>query len=181
MHRRVEPGFMWLRDRLPHDVTGIRSIIYGYDTSLLASESFQTIEDIARSFIARLRTIGYASSPHRPLVFLAHSLGGIILKRALLYLANSGDAHTCILNRVRAVILFGVPNRGMKTSHLLSMTADRPNTALIQTLSPESPYLPELDELFTGIASTHNLRILSVYETSRSRTTTVSAQLPNRL
>jgi hypothetical protein len=170
---------MWLRDKLPHDVTGIRSIIYGYDTSLLASESFQTIQDIARSFIARLRTIGYANSPHRSIVFLAHSLGGIILKRALLYLANSGDAHACLLDMVRAVILFGVPNRGMKTSHLLSMTADQPNTALIETLSPESSYLPELDDLFTGIANTHNLRIVSVYETSRSRTTVVRALSPN--
>jgi hypothetical protein len=43
---------MWLRDQLPHDLKQIRSILYGYDTKLLMSESFQTVEDLALSLIA---------------------------------------------------------------------------------------------------------------------------------
>jgi hypothetical protein len=48
---------MWLRGRLPQDVPGDRSIIYGYDTQLVMSESVQTIDDLALSFIQRLSSV----------------------------------------------------------------------------------------------------------------------------
>jgi len=81
---------MWLRDALPISLKHTRSILYGYDTALTMSESFQTVDDIALSFIGRLKSIGRSLPSTKPVVFIAHSLGGIILKRALLELANSG-------------------------------------------------------------------------------------------
>ena len=39
---------MWLRDSLPADLPGVQVLLYGYDTRLLESHSFQGIEDIAR-------------------------------------------------------------------------------------------------------------------------------------
>src|SRR5437868_213906 len=80
MSRGLGSNFMWLRDSLSIDVPTIRNIIYGYDTTLGHSESFQTIQDIAISFISRLRTTGRSSPSAKPVIFLAHSLGGIILK-----------------------------------------------------------------------------------------------------
>jgi len=52
--------FMWLRDQLPFDFPNVRIMIYGYDTKLLKSESFQTIDDIATSFISKLKSVGKA-------------------------------------------------------------------------------------------------------------------------
>ncbi|KAF4549767.1 Hypothetical protein D9617_20g028230 [Elsinoe fawcettii] len=48
--RSVSSSFMWLRDRLPRDMLNARSIIYGYDTTLVGSESVQEIGDIAIAF-----------------------------------------------------------------------------------------------------------------------------------
>src|SRR4051794_16624051 len=93
-------SYMWLRDFLPKHFSGARILIYGYNSGLAKSNSFQAISDIASTFrnhIAAIRSstnvsitlnfkgnstlmrIMYMKAP-RPLVFIAHSLGGIIVK-----------------------------------------------------------------------------------------------------
>lgn len=167
---------MWLRDKLPKDVPKLRSLIYGYDTKLSKSRSFQDLDDIAWSFIASLKEIRRSLPPARSLFFLAHSLGGIVLKRALVLLANgSSDEEKIILGSVKGLIFFGVPHRGMKISHFLAMAAKQPNEDLINsTLSPSSTLLPELSKDFSKIASHFNENIRYVYETVQSPLTEVS-------
>ena len=70
---------------------------------------------------------------------------------------------------VRGMILFGVPNKGMTMSHLLPMVLGQPNVALVNALSPQSIYLSDLDEQFSGIALQRRMRIISIYETKRSQ------------
>lgn len=164
---------MWVRDSLPKDLPNVRSIIYGYDTQLVKSESFQTIDDLALSFIASLKSVGRSSLSSKPLVFLAHSLGGIILKRALLLLANSGNVERHILGTVCAAMFFGVPSRGMRMSHLRPMVKERPNENLVEQLGQNSQYLPQLQEQFSGVALLQHIRMISAYETKRSRTVQV--------
>jgi hypothetical protein len=164
---------MWLRNALPRDITRIRSIIYGYDTSLLTSESFQTVEDIAITFIARLKSIGRTSFTAKPIVFLAHSLGGIVLKQALVEMASRGEMENFIFSATREIMFFGTPNRGMHIRHLLPMVKGQPNASLVKLLSPNSLYLSQLDEQFGGLALIRDVRILSFYETKQSHTTLV--------
>jgi triacylglycerol esterase/lipase EstA (alpha/beta hydrolase family) len=164
---------MWLRDKLPQDVPGVRSIIYGYDTQLVMSESVQTIDDLALSFIQRLSSIGQSFVSAKPLVFLAHSLGGILLKSALVEMANGNDKETFMLDLVRQIVFFGVPNQGMKTSHLRSMVEGQPNLELVETLTVGSTYLNNLTERFTGVSRLRVMRIISAYETKKSPTTKV--------
>ena len=167
---------MWLRDRLPQDVPKLRSLIYGYDTRLFKSHSFQDLDDIARSFIGSLKVICRSPSPAKPLVLLAHSLGGIVVKRALILLEQEGrDEEKEILNSVKGLVFFGVPHKGMGTSHLLAMVANQPNEDLIsRTLSTDSELLSELDEQFASIALRLNNNIKVVYETAESQLTEVS-------
>ncbi len=167
---------MWLRDRLPQDVPQIRSLIYGYDTKLFKSHSFQDLDDIAWSFIARLKEIRRSLAPAKPLILLAHSLGGIVLKRALVLLAHEGHAEEkMIFESVKSLVFFGVPHKGMMISHFLAMVAKQPNEDLIsKTLSLDSDLLPELHEHFTKIASSFNGNIRFVYETAESQTTEAS-------
>jgi len=160
---------MWLRDQLPVEFPQLRSILYGYDTRLLMSESFQTVDHLALSMIARLESIGLARPSAKPVLFLAHSLGGIVLKRALVEMANSGPKQKFMFGNVGGVVAFGVPGLGMETSHLLSMIDGQPNEALVAILSPDSSYLPQLDESFGGISQYSKIRLISVYETVRTR------------
>lgn len=75
---------MWLRDSLPRDTQadGIEVLTYGYDSQLPHSQSFQNIEDIASTFRKALSVVRRTEDNivPKPLVFIAHSLGGIVLK-----------------------------------------------------------------------------------------------------
>lgn len=160
---------MWLRDSLPKYLPTARIITYGYDTNLVGSQSFQTIEDIAISLIARLRSIGSTLLPAKPTIFLAHSLGGVALKQALVHIANGGKQDV-FLSKIKKIMFFGVPNRGMKVAHLLPMVQDQPNEALVHLLSEDSSYLSLLDEQFNGISFVRRMHLVSVYETQRTQT-----------
>ena len=170
---RGDSNFMWLRDQLPADIPYLRSIIYGYDSSITKSKSFQIIDDLALAFFSRLRSITKPNARARSIVFFTHSLGGIVLKRAITLAANSGQAESDLFNNVRMIFFFGVPNQGMYMSHLLAMVGDQPNEGLVKELSNNSDYLSMLDIQFSGLAVFRATRFISVYETKRSRTTKV--------
>ena len=167
---------MWLRDGLPKDVPKLRSLIYGYDTKLFKSRSFQDLDDIARSFIASLKELRRSLSRAKYLFILAHSLGGIVLKRALVLLAHDdSDEETMMLKSVKGLVFFGVPHKGMEISHFLAMAAKQPNEDLIsRTLSPSSSLLPELSRQFSEIAFGLNKKIRYAYETLESQLTEAS-------
>lgn len=162
---------MWLRDQLPMDLPFVRPIIYGYDTRLLKSQSFKSISDLALGLTEDLRTIRQSISGN--IIFLAHSLGGIVLKQAVVTLANSGVGEDQLLSKVRMICFFGVPNQGMHNQHLLAMVEGQPNQELVESLSSDAGYLPELDIRFTGLAVFRSIRFVSIYETKESLTTKV--------
>jgi hypothetical protein len=164
---------MWIRDKLPEDIPAMRQIIYGYDTSLTGNESFQVVEDLALSLIAKLRSIGRSSKTAKPIIFFAHSLGGIVLKQAMVTLAGSNGVEKLILQKIKAVFFFGVPHLGMEMSHLLDIIQGHPNEPLVRTLSREGGYLTLLNDQFRGIALFPKVRIISAYETKMSRATQV--------
>jgi len=111
-------------------------------------------------------------------VFLAHSLGGVVLKQALVMLAGSGEREKSILSQTRGAIFFGVPSYGMATSHLLAMVKDQPNRILVNDLSEESSYLRGLGKQFDGISCNRHMRLFWAYETLKSPTAMVSESLP---
>jgi hypothetical protein len=168
---------MWLRDRLPQEMPTVRSIIYGYDTSLIGSESVKGVDDISLALITKLKAIGIISPFAKPLLFLAHSLGGIVLKQAMVMMARTGNSSNLMIDSICGIVFFGVPNHGMKVSHLLPMVEDRPNAHLVDLLSTSSDYLQSLDQQFSGITTYKSIRILSAYETKRSATTQVCVGL----
>lgn len=167
---------MWIRDEAPSHVPGMRAILYGHDSRLVNSTSSQLICDIARDFIEQLRLGQWTLSYAKPLVFLAHSLGGLILKDALVQVAEARDnLNSSLLDKVKGAIMFGVPNLGMEQSHLLAMVEGQPNEILVEDLSRGSNYLVRLDRSFSGIAMTRKLQIFWAYETAHSHTVIVSS------
>ncbi|KAI1498142.1 hypothetical protein F5X99DRAFT_394690 [Biscogniauxia marginata] len=165
-----DKSYMWIRDTLPHDMPSTRAIIYGYDTTLHNSNSFQSITDIAKSFAEQLESSGWHLPRGKPLMFLAHSLGGIVLKEAFTLLAKGDNKSQEILGRFRGGIFFGVPSDGMVTSHLYPMVRGQPNTGIIKELSTEDEYLRRLDDRFSGLVSVWRIQMHWAYETRTSPT-----------
>lgn len=94
---------LWLEDFLPEVLPHARIMTFGYDSSLLLSHSKGRIEHFAIDLLNRLwmlrqspevcllfsspcqpprdTTDSLLKSRNRPLVFIAHSLGGIVVKK----------------------------------------------------------------------------------------------------
>ncbi|OTA77633.1 hypothetical protein M434DRAFT_382717 [Hypoxylon sp. CO27-5] len=172
--KREDRSFMWIRDELPRAMPDTRFSIYGYDTTLVRSNSFQSIEDLATSLIDHIKASVLALSAAKPLVFLAHSLGGIVLKEAFVALANGYERSTHILNLFQGGVFFGVPSQGMATSHLLAMVKGQVNEQLVHDLSMGSEYLRSLDDRFSGLALLRDMCLYWAYETKTSPTVIVS-------
>ncbi len=162
---------MWLRDALPNDTTGVKVFLYGYDTRLHGSESFQSATDLALSFMSHLESFVWTTPMPKPVVFLAHSLGGIILKEALILLCEKSKPRSRLFH---GGIFFGVPSAGMEASHLMAMVKGQANEDLVKSLSPDSPYLGMLNDRFSGIKWSHQFFCHWAYETKTSPTVEVS-------
>lgn len=82
---------LWLRDFLPGQLSdsGIKSRImsYGYDSDTAFSKSVTDIDDAAGMLLYRLDGDRQSmDEKSRPVVFVAHSLGGIVVKKVCLIL-----------------------------------------------------------------------------------------------
>ncbi|ROV97210.1 hypothetical protein VSDG_04797 [Cytospora chrysosperma] len=165
-----DKSYMWVRDTLPRQLPHVRAILYGYDTTLVNSHSFQSIPEVASTLIDHLMPTGWQSSEMKPLVFLAHSLGGIVLKQMLVTLNKRESLRLTMLSRARGGILFGVPSQGMTQGPLLAMVKGRPNEALVKVLAKGSSYLYELDRAFANIGRSRRMVYHWAYETKESLT-----------
>ncbi|KAK3690388.1 hypothetical protein B0T22DRAFT_499792 [Podospora appendiculata] len=170
--RGSDKTFMWIRDVLPSAVPGVRAVIYGYDSDLMEARSFQTIGDIATSLTLHLKAGGWDLPSSKPVIFLAHSLGGIILKEAIVQAADRERSIVGILDRIVGALMFGVPNLGMRQSHLMAMVEGQANEALIRDLSGEiaNSCLQRLNQRFHDLPFTQTAKILWAYETKESHT-----------
>lgn len=88
-------------------------------------------------------------------------------------LARASDSGDATIDSIRGVIFFGIPNHGMKISHLLSMVHSQLIASPVALLLTDSSFLSELDQQLSRISVHYNIKIMSVHETKRSPTTKV--------
>lgn len=161
---------MWLRDALPVHLPKARILIYGYDTKLADSSSFQNLADVASRFRVALR-INLGTLPRtRPLIFIAHSLGGLVMKQALVQMSSGDIADTRNFTATFSILFFGVPNQGMDISSLLAMVRDQRNLPFLTMLSKDASPLQELIDRFRELFHFRDSYIYSFYETYASPT-----------
>ncbi|TDZ15263.1 Protein SERAC1 [Colletotrichum orbiculare MAFF 240422] len=113
---------VWLRDFLPHDIPNARILLYGYDTKLLHSGSRQTIEDISVSLLNVLSAFrAEEDSKRRPIIFIGHSFGGLLIKECLLqaHREKSPGSHHAVYEACCGLLLFGVPNHELDNNNNL--------------------------------------------------------------
>jgi hypothetical protein len=73
---------MWLRDFLPEQLPEARIFTYGYDSTVAFSKSSAEVDDFARDFLHRVKSVRFSDIERvRPILFICHSLGGILFKQ----------------------------------------------------------------------------------------------------
>ncbi|PHH89587.1 hypothetical protein CDD83_5723 [Cordyceps sp. RAO-2017] len=157
-------GTFWPRDLLKHHESchEARIMTYGYDSNIMKrgeTANFTTITGEGETLLnglARVRKQGM----DRPLMFITHSLGGLIVKAALNGSCNSRSESRRDLAAVSrstfAVIFFGTPHRGSgaaefgaSVAKMISLLTHKTyNKQIVRSLTAENEILTKLRKDF---------------------------------
>ncbi|MCJ1423906.1 hypothetical protein MMC29_001791 [Sticta canariensis] len=176
----------WLRDILPRLLEQNRQqhiypriMTYGYDADVWMTNSVADITVPVDNLLSSLE-IERNEDPERPLFFIGHSLGGIVIKQAIVTLANEAlkkgmqqpPNSTKQYNfPVRGCMFFGVPNRGTDypetASSLLKLLSRvfNVNRNVVRDLESKSQRLAKIASKFGQIREERNIPIISFFET----------------
>ena len=73
---------MWLRDFLPVHLPEARIFTHGYDSIVAFSKSSAEVDDFARELLHQVQSQRKSARERaRPMIFICHSLGGILFKQ----------------------------------------------------------------------------------------------------
>ncbi|RKL51181.1 hypothetical protein BFJ72_g634 [Fusarium proliferatum] len=136
----------WPKTLLPALLGKVRILTYGYNGDALSNSprTGQSPADrAANNLLIDLtmeRIAGNASS--RPLILVAHSLGGIICKRAVLMSYDNANSHLQgVYMSLKAIMFIGTPHKGFQTFGWASIL-----TSLLGiSATPKDYHLSDLD------------------------------------
>ncbi|RAL59278.1 hypothetical protein DID88_006992 [Monilinia fructigena] len=163
-----ENGVCWPKDLLPLNRSDIRVMSWGWDSRGIRYEpkSANFFEDHALALLADINIYRPNLLNNRPIIFIAHSIGGNIVKEALLTSANQTLKFGLCYG---SIIFLGTPHhQGLKLvtyfrlyRHLPGISAD-PWT---EQLREDSDWLEKQTQRFNEDSNLCDLRSWSFYET----------------
>lgn len=174
-----ENGFLWLREFQP-PLSYARILTFGYNSTIAFSNSVAKLEDKALDLLNRLSgdraTHDIKARKTRPIVFIGHSLGGILIKKALILAHNrsSDPEYKDILDNTKAIAFLAVPHKGSDSAWWATFAANllntaamgtSTNTAIVADLKRDSSALINISNEFVDRAK--DLTIYTFYETQR--------------
>ncbi|KAM7211742.1 hypothetical protein V8F06_012875 [Rhypophila decipiens] len=169
------PSAFWPRDMLPHDCPQSRILVYGYDSKVTKYMKAATNKN---SLFSHAKDLLFALSRtrelDRPLILVAHSLGGIVVKEML---AQSSMATDDVLKNIvgctSSVIFMGTPHRGSPQLAALGEWARsvvgsglrmETNDAILNALNLKTTDLERAQESFSSIWLKHDFRVKTFQE-----------------
>lgn len=103
-------GRLWLRDDLPKALPESRIFLYEYDSTAVYGNDRSTFIDKANTLLEAI-TLKRRNANQRPLLLLGHSLGGLLIKQALIN-AHSNERFTPIKDATVGLAFFATPHNG---------------------------------------------------------------------
>ncbi|PMD33669.1 hypothetical protein L207DRAFT_438320, partial [Hyaloscypha variabilis F] len=156
----------WPRELIQETIPNARVLTFGYDTHvrhvLGPPVSRSTVYDIAWDFLVALEAERRHESS-RPILFIAHSLGGIVVKEML---RRSSSCHLSqpqlqeVFESTIGIMFFGTPHGGADPRGFLQHVAEKAikaagftvNKQIVDTLLPSAERLKELRDEFSPMA-----------------------------
>uniref|UniRef100_A0ABI7YIT9 Protein SERAC1 n=1 Tax=Felis catus TaxID=9685 RepID=A0ABI7YIT9_FELCA len=157
----------WPKTWLARDCPALRIISVEYDTSL---SDWRTRCPMERKSIAfrsdeLLRKLRAAGVGDRPVIWVSHSMGGLLVKKMLLEASKKPEMST-VINNTRGIIFYSVPHHG---SHLAEYSVNIRYLLFpsleVKELSKDSPALKTLQDDFLEFAKDKNFQVLNFVET----------------
>ncbi|UKZ76859.1 hypothetical protein TrVFT333_004574 [Trichoderma virens FT-333] len=169
----------WPLKFLPHEpeIGDARIMTFGYNAKFKPGSSGSStisVLDFAKELLYDLKYATDESSPeledlrlgHKPIIFLAHSMGGLIVKEA--YMQGKDDPeYAAIIKAISSIIFLSTPHRGTNLAEtlnrILRVSLVAKPMQFISELTSGSQTLQKLNESFRHVAE--KLQIISFYET----------------
>uniref|UniRef100_A0A671PAQ7 Protein SERAC1 n=1 Tax=Sinocyclocheilus anshuiensis TaxID=1608454 RepID=A0A671PAQ7_9TELE len=154
---------------LAADCPNLRILSVEYDTHLSDWKAKCPAENQRKSLAYRsqelLRKLKDAGVGVRPVVWVAHSMGGLLVKKMLLDASKDPDLSPLIKN-TKGILFYSVPHHGtfmaeysVNVRYLLFPSIE------VKELCRDSPALRDLNENFLNIAKEQEFKVLSFAET----------------
>jgi protein SERAC1 len=106
----------WPKTLLPPKLSKARILTYGYDAYIVRKSVALSnrLIDHATNLLNDLTTDrACCNASSRPLIFVTHSLGGLVCKEAILLSRNNPEAHLRgIFDHIKGIIFMGTPHKG---------------------------------------------------------------------
>ncbi|KAH8599988.1 hypothetical protein B0O99DRAFT_682455 [Bisporella sp. PMI_857] len=152
----------WLQDLVPAVLPSSRILSFGYDASNALSSA---VQDIASEFLNDIMKLRCDRNVRRPLIFIAHSFGGLLIKGALGTCVQSLQAFGDLRSSIHAILFLGVPKSVEASFGNLGNMAleadDLSDPPLIVALKRDVRWLQEMNEEYNKI----NNEFIEIYFT----------------
>ncbi|ETN00731.1 hypothetical protein PPTG_17915 [Phytophthora nicotianae INRA-310] len=156
----------WLLDDMKQEGLNPRVLSVGYDSQLLASGSIwkpMCFEETGSEILSQLNAARVGCGD-RPVVFVTHSLGGVLLKQVLLA-SDSEENESNLIDNVNGVVFYGVPHHGSPVAQRIQTFKPRQITQHPVTEHLHgTPHLEMLNDWCSEVFEEKEIPCLSVGE-----------------
>ncbi|OTA79757.1 hypothetical protein M434DRAFT_40981, partial [Hypoxylon sp. CO27-5] len=162
---------LWLKDFLPKRVPHARIFIFGYNSNVAFGSAAAGLREHAENLLNLLEESRSVkkTDPERPLMFICHSLGGLLVKRALVH-SNNNITYQAIRKSTFGIAFFGTPHRGGHHARIGDVVAKvarsisgSPSNNFMNALKEGSCFLDIISDDFRQLLE--DFQILTFYET----------------
>ncbi|XDG03869.1 hypothetical protein ABKA04_003484 [Annulohypoxylon sp. FPYF3050] len=105
----------WLKDptMLPKKVPNARIMVYNYESCWYGDDAIKlSVKDVASKLLSALCE-ERKECPHRPLVFIGHCFGGLVIQKVYTAAAFNNEDYPGISNSVTGILFLGTPHHGV--------------------------------------------------------------------
>ncbi|KAF7509591.1 hypothetical protein GJ744_007629 [Endocarpon pusillum] len=166
----ADNGNLWLKDFLPLRQPRIRVFLYGYNSSAVFGASITGVDGAAENLLNYLR-LERQTDKNRPIVWVSHSLGGLVVKKAIINAYVSGDYYQSIHDATRGVIFFGTPHRGGhhatlgdRMAKICRVVTGNVRNNIMEALREDSMFASDINKDFARRAAALDLRVVNFIE-----------------
>ncbi|KAK2597342.1 hypothetical protein QQS21_006038 [Conoideocrella luteorostrata] len=168
--------YNWLRDSFTgaSETITARVMSFAYNAKVQSSKSTADIFDFAAQLLeCLLSQRETVIEQRRPIVFICHSLGGIVFKQAF-NAACSQSRYENLAKKTIGAMFFSTPHRGSSMASFAAVLGKvmkaaafgaNTNTTLLKDLQQHSPKLEQVSNIFLQEAG--RLRIITFYELNK--------------
>ncbi|WP_417834344.1 ABC-three component system protein [Thalassospira xiamenensis] len=158
----------WLID-LGSDLNKANVWTLGYPASLFVqwAKKEMNIYDRAGNVLEQLASKGVGQ---RPIVFVAHSLGGILVKQIVLRSKDSDDENwKSVSEAVEKIIFLATPHSGADLANVLKLVAPRLKSSHVALLSGENGELDSLSDRYRSFVNSGKIKTVAYHELYKTR------------